>query len=156
MISIDGLHALAEALARLDFSAAQRDALEQAAQQLETSVRQTLSHRPGEDHSAPWLRTGSLRESIGHDASETVAAIGASDPVAVYRSLGPAAFRRAPSLRRPHPLRPRGSRTPSVMRSRKSSERCGNDRRLHDRNHARAQQRRFGRRRGDPARPGGA
>ena len=52
MISIDGLHALAEALARLDFSAAQRDALEQAAQQLETSVRQTLSHRPGEDHTA--------------------------------------------------------------------------------------------------------
>lgn len=88
MISIDGLHALAEALARLDFSAAQRDALEQAAQQLETSVRQTLSHRPGEDHSAPWLRTGSLRESIGHDASETVAAIGASDPVAVYQELG--------------------------------------------------------------------
>jgi phage gpG-like protein len=88
MISIDGLQALADALARLDLPAAQREGLESAAQQLESAVKQSLSRTPGDDHSTPWLRTGTLRDSIAHSADETGAAIGSDDPVAVYQELG--------------------------------------------------------------------
>jgi phage gpG-like protein len=88
MISIQGLHAFSEALAHLDPAATQRNALAEAAAQLEASVKQLLSRRPGEDHSAPWFRTGALHDSINHDADDNRAVIGSTDPVAVYQELG--------------------------------------------------------------------
>jgi phage gpG-like protein len=62
--------------------------LEQAAARLEAEVKSVLSHLPGEDHSAPWLRTGMLHESISHQANATEAVVGSSDPVALYQELG--------------------------------------------------------------------
>ena len=88
MISVAGLHALSEALARLDLSGAQRDALVKAAGQLETAVRQLLSRRPGEDHSTPWYQTGALHDSIGNTATDTKAVIGSTDAAAIYGELG--------------------------------------------------------------------
>ncbi len=88
MISIEGLHALSEALARLNLAGTQRGALGRAASQLEASVRQLLSHRPGEDHSTPWFRTGDLHDSIGHDGDDTRVVVGSTDPVAVDQELG--------------------------------------------------------------------
>ncbi len=88
MISIQGLQAFSDALAHLDLAATQRRGLEQVAAQLEASVKQLLSRRPGEDHSAPWYRTGTLHDSIGHQAGDDGAVVGSTDPVAVYQELG--------------------------------------------------------------------
>ncbi len=88
MIAITGLAEATERLTGLDVSQAGQGALEQAAQQLEAAVRETLSHVPGEDHAAPWLRTGALRASVGHRVSEEAAVIGSDDPVAVDQELG--------------------------------------------------------------------
>lgn len=88
MTSINGLRAVKAALSRLDLSAEQHEALERAAQQLETSVKQSLSHDPGDDHRTPWKRTGALRDSITHSTDDAGAVIGSSDPVAVYQELG--------------------------------------------------------------------
>lgn len=63
--------------------------LEAAAAQLETSIKQSLSHPPGSaDHSVPWLRTGVLRASISHETDGKNAVVGSSDPVAVDQELG--------------------------------------------------------------------
>ena len=56
MIPIDGLHALAEALARSDFSAPNGTLLNRQRTARNVRAADTL-HRPGEDHSAPWLCT---------------------------------------------------------------------------------------------------
>ena len=88
MISIQGLKNLMDALARIDISAAQREGTGNAASQIEIAVKESLCHPPGSDHSTPWLRSGALRNSIAHSADEAGAAIGSSDPVAVYQELG--------------------------------------------------------------------
>ena len=88
MISIEGLRRLTDALARLDLEAAEKESLSAAAAQIESAVKQALSHRPGEDHSAPWLRTGALRDSISHAAGAREAAIGSNSPIAVYQEMG--------------------------------------------------------------------
>lgn len=51
-------------------------------------MKLSLSHRVGEDHTAPWLRTGELRASIASQTSEDAAIIGSTTPVAVYQELG--------------------------------------------------------------------
>ena len=88
MTVLIGLSAPIERLARMDIQDAARQGLEEAAKQLEASVRETLSRRPGEDHSAPWLRTGSLHDSISTQVDEATASIGSADPVAVDQELG--------------------------------------------------------------------
>jgi len=88
MISIAGLQSLVDALAHPNFSSAQQAVLEQAAQKIEIAVVESLSHYPGEDHTTPWLRTGSLRASIAHSSDENGAAVGSDDPTAVYQELG--------------------------------------------------------------------
>ena len=88
MISIEGLHALSEALAHLDLAATQRGALEGSASQLQASVKQLLSRRPGEDHSTPWFRTGVLHDSIKHEVGDNGAVVGSTDLVAAFQELG--------------------------------------------------------------------
>ena len=88
MISVSGLRALETALGRLDLSAEQREVLEQVAQQLETSVKNSLSHVPGGDHTTPWKRTGRLHDSISHQTTDSGAVIGSTDPIAVHQELG--------------------------------------------------------------------
>lgn len=88
MIGIAGLRALSDRLARLDIAGAQQAALENAAQVLQEAVQDSLSTSPGEDHTTPWRRTGSLQAAIGRRSDATSAAIGSDDPVAVDQELG--------------------------------------------------------------------
>jgi hypothetical protein len=83
-----GLRQAEERLARLDIVTAMDVALDLAAQKLESEVVELLSHPPGQDHSAPWLRTGALRASIGYQADGAVAIVGSSSDVAVDQELG--------------------------------------------------------------------
>ena len=66
----------------------QKTALAQAAQTLQDAVQASLSTPPGGDHTKPWLRTGSLQNSIKHRANENSAVIGSDSPVAVAQELG--------------------------------------------------------------------
>jgi phage gpG-like protein len=83
-----GLAAAIERLARLHIGDAARHGLQQAAEQLQASVQETLSRLPGEDHAAPWLRTGSLRGSVSSQIDDATALIGSDDPIAVDQELG--------------------------------------------------------------------
>lgn len=98
MTALRGLVEAVRALDRLDLAPPGRDALGQAAAALAGAVRQALSHTPGEDHATPWLRTGELWASITCEATDTVAVIGSSDPVAVYQELGTSAIPPRPFL----------------------------------------------------------
>ena len=98
MTALKGLAGALRALDRIDFAPLGRNALGQAADALAGAVRQALSHPPGEDHAAPWLRTGKLRASITCEATDTAAVIGSSDPVAVYQELGTSAIPPRPFL----------------------------------------------------------
>jgi phage gpG-like protein len=52
-------------------------------------VREALSQPPGtEPHEYPWLRTGELRDSVGHDADDAGAVIGSTSDVALYQEHG--------------------------------------------------------------------
>ncbi len=88
MTALKGLAEALHALDRLNIAQPGHEALSQAATRLQGAVRQALSHLPGEDHAAPWLRAGDLRESITHQAIESTAVIGSNDPVAVFQELG--------------------------------------------------------------------
>lgn len=88
MISVDGLQDLADRLAKLDLATTESTALEHAASVLQDAVRRRLSHAPGEPHDAPWLRSGALRNSIGHEVHGTEAVVGSADPVAADQECG--------------------------------------------------------------------
>ncbi len=88
MTLIRGLRQADDYLAHLDLASGITDALGEAAQELETKVVDVLSQPPGQNHSAPWLRTGGLRESITHDVDGAVAIVGSSSDVAVDQELG--------------------------------------------------------------------
>ncbi len=88
MIGIEGLHHLASALSQIDLLATQQAALDAEARRLAGSARDALSYLPGSDHTAPWLRTGALRESMASEAGAEEAVIGSADPVAVFQELG--------------------------------------------------------------------
>jgi len=76
-------------LAQLPFEAVRREALEQSAAAMAETVRQALSQAPeAGEHDLPWLRSGTLRDSIGHDADDSEAVIGSADPVAVFQETG--------------------------------------------------------------------
>ncbi len=88
MMIIHGLRQTEDRLARLDIASAITDALAEAAQDLQHKIVEVLSQPPGQDHSVPWLRTGELRGSIGHDVDGAVAVVGSSSDVAVDQELG--------------------------------------------------------------------
>ncbi len=88
MISADGLHALCQTLERLREGEAGSSVLDDVAKTLQSAVKARLSHLPGEQHDAPWLRTGALRESIGIGVAAEEAVIGSNDPAALAQELG--------------------------------------------------------------------
>jgi phage gpG-like protein len=88
MTLIKGLRQAEERLARIHISEPTTLALASAARDLDAKIVEVLSQPPGQDHSVPWLRTGALRASIGHDSDATVAVIGSSSDVAVDQELG--------------------------------------------------------------------
>ena len=79
---------LARRLARLDLGATTQAALVQAAGKLRAVVRQELSQPPGAPHDVPWLRDGTLRDSIGISVNAEGATIGSTDPVALDQECG--------------------------------------------------------------------
>lgn len=88
MIRVDGLDGLAKRLTRLDLAGTERSALEHAAVVLQNAVRQRLSYTPGQSHDAPWLHSGTLRDSITHGINETEAVVGSTDPIAADQECG--------------------------------------------------------------------
>ena len=86
-------------LAQLPFEAVRREALERSAAQMAEMVRQALSEAPADgEHGVPWLRSGTLRDSIGHEADDGEAVVGSSDPVAVFQEIGTERDRPRPFL----------------------------------------------------------
>ena len=79
---------LARRLARLDLDATKQAALAQAAVKLRAAVQQELSQPPGGPHDVPWLRDGTLRDSIGVSLQAEAATIGSTDPVALDQECG--------------------------------------------------------------------
>ena len=79
---------LARRLARLDLDATGQAALAQAAAQLRAAVRQELSQPPGGPHDVPWLRDGTLRDSIDVSLQGEAATVGSTDPVALDQEYG--------------------------------------------------------------------
>ena len=98
MISIRGLHSLVAALNKADLAPAQQQALGRAAEQLCSSVRELLSRVPGSDHSAPWLQTGALRDSIRSEADPEEAVVASSSLDAIYQEHGTSAVPPRPFL----------------------------------------------------------
>lgn len=88
MMLVRGLRDAGARLDHLDVGQAIVDALEIATQDLEARVVDVLSELPGQVHSAPWLQSGALRASIGHDIDGAVAVVGSSSDVAVDQELG--------------------------------------------------------------------
>jgi hypothetical protein len=88
MTLVRGMRQAEERLVRLDVASGITYALGEASQELENRVIKVLSEIPGQDHSAPWIRTGELRDSIGRDVDGTIAIVGSSSDVAVDQELG--------------------------------------------------------------------
>jgi HK97 gp10 family phage protein len=89
---------LAARFARADLARAMGAALEGEAAQLADAVRARLSEPAGGAHDAPWLHTGELRDSIGHQADGLEAAVGSTSDVALYQELGTARLPPRPFL----------------------------------------------------------
>ena len=88
MIEVKGLHVLTDRLRRLELDHALRAALEHAGSTLQAAVYQRLSEVPGDNHDAPWLRTGRLRDSIASSICETEVVVGSNDPAAAPQECG--------------------------------------------------------------------
>lgn len=86
-----GVAGLAEAIARLrgaDPPGAMAAALEGQAALMAQAVQDGLGDAPGGGHERPWLETGALRASVGHQADGLQAAVGSSDPAAAPQEMG--------------------------------------------------------------------
>jgi phage gpG-like protein len=92
VIVLDGLRKADDRLANLDVPGAVAGGIAAAARSLEAKVKEGLSFVSGQDHSAPWLRTGALRASISHETDVNMAVIGSASDVAVDQELGTAAI----------------------------------------------------------------
>ena len=79
---------IADALGSVDGEALQRDSLDRAAARITDAVRRALSRSPGEDHVAPWLQSGALRDSLGHSVEGTQVVIGSTSDVALDQEQG--------------------------------------------------------------------
>ncbi len=89
---------LAEHLARLEPATTMHDTLDAEAQRLAEAVRARLSAAPGDDHAAPWLRSGALRDSIAAQTDGLNAAVGSTSEVALYQEQGTARLPPRPFL----------------------------------------------------------
>lgn len=91
MAGLLGISGLAEAIARLrdaDPPGVMAAALEGQAALMARAVQDGLGNSPGGGHDRPWLETGALRASIGHQANGLQAVIGSSDPAAAPQEMG--------------------------------------------------------------------
>jgi phage gpG-like protein len=79
------------ALGRAELAPAQQQALGRVAEQLGGSVQELLSRVAGSDHSAPWLQTGALRNSIRTEADHEEAVVASNSLDAVYQEHGTSA-----------------------------------------------------------------
>lgn len=82
------LQAITARLAGLDLEQTKHDALGAAAAALEAQVEHALSSAPGDQHSAPWCRSGKLRASLETWVAANEAVVASTDPVAVDQELG--------------------------------------------------------------------
>lgn len=73
-------------------------ALTQAADGLAARVRQAFSTPPGGPHDHPWLRTGALHDSVGHQSEGPQAFVGSSAPAAVFQEHGTATIPPRPTF----------------------------------------------------------
>ena len=64
------------------------DALADEASALANAIREELATPVGGPHSHPWLRTGTLHDSVSVSTTASEAVIGSSDPVALYQEQG--------------------------------------------------------------------
>jgi len=88
---LPGILGLAEAIARLcdaDPPGTMAAALEEQAALVAQAVQEGLGDPPGGGHDRPWLETGALRASVGHQADGMQAAVGSSDPAAAPQEMG--------------------------------------------------------------------
>lgn len=88
MSLVIGLRKADKRLARLNIADAITEALRVATADLEARVADVLSELPGREHSIPWLRSGALRASIGHEVDGAVGVVGSTSDVAVDQELG--------------------------------------------------------------------
>lgn len=88
MIGIEGLAAVRARLEQLELEAAARRGLLGGGAHVAESVRALLSTPPGGPHAAPWLRTGTLRDSIGVGETGDGAVVASTADVAVHQELG--------------------------------------------------------------------
>lgn len=88
-LEIKGLKELRERLERLRAEEVMARALADQAERIAEAVREGLSNPPGGgEHDRPWLRSGSLRDSIGAQSDGLNAAVGSSDPAAAPQEMG--------------------------------------------------------------------
>jgi len=85
---LERLRGLERSLQALDLGAVRRSAGQAIAQRIETTVVDSLSHLPGDEHGNPWERTGTLRASIASDVTAHAIVVASTDPAAVFQEEG--------------------------------------------------------------------
>jgi hypothetical protein len=85
---LERLRGLERSLHALDLAAVRRTAGQAIAQRIEATVVESLSHRPGDEHSIPWLRTGTLHASIASEVTADAIVVGSTDPAAIFQEEG--------------------------------------------------------------------
>jgi hypothetical protein len=90
VISINGLHAFVNRLSHADIERTEADALEQAAHNLEESVKAGVSSLPDNYGTNPHGREAAMSASISRRTDVHSAVIGAVGSAAVTRELGSA------------------------------------------------------------------
>jgi len=85
---LERLRGLERSLQALDLGAVRQSAGQAIAQRIEATVVDSLSHRPGDEHSSPWQRTGTLRSSIASEVTANAIVVGSTDPAAVFQEEG--------------------------------------------------------------------
>ncbi len=91
---------LSTAISQLDqdFKTVGETALSVAANGLADQIRQALSVPPGGPHDYPWLRTGTLRDSVEARSQGPDAVVASTSDVAVYQEHGTATITPRPTF----------------------------------------------------------
>jgi hypothetical protein len=82
----------------IDLESRLAEALSVEAAQLADSLRAELAILPGGPHTHPWQRTGTLRDSIEVEVSNTEASVFSRDPVASLQENGTATLPPRPTF----------------------------------------------------------
>jgi len=98
LISIDGLQLFADRLSRLDVGRTEADALDQAARDIEATVKAIASPAAGEGGTRRRGREIAASAAVSHCINQHSAVIGAAGSAAVTRELGSAARSPEPFL----------------------------------------------------------